>query len=134
MRIAEPAPAESVIEFPKGLPGLGELTRFVLLEPDGLGPIVLLQSLDDEHVSLALAPTASVHPEYELRLGPAELDVLGAATVDELASFAVLTLPGDGRPAACNLAAPVVLNPVKRLGAQVLQTWNTYPTVHRLPE
>jgi len=134
MRIEQPAPEESVIDFPGGLPGFGELTRFVLLEPDGLGPIVLLQSLDDEHMSLPLAPTASVHPEYELRLGAAELEALGAERVEELASFAVLTLPGDGRPAACNLAAPVVLNPAKRLGAQVLQTWSSYPTFHQLPE
>lgn len=134
MRIEEPVPAESVIEFPEGLPGLGELRRFVLLEPDGLGPIVLLQSLDDEHVSLPLAPTGSVFPEYELRMGPRELSALGAETVGELATFAVLTLPGGDRPAACNLAAPVVLNPTKRLGAQVLQTWSDYPTFHELPE
>ena len=134
MRIDEPVPEESVIRFEGGLPGFGDLRRFLLLEPEELGPVVLLQSLDDEHVSIPLAPVRSVAPDYELRVSAGGLRALGAETVDEVVGFAVLVLPAAQGPAGCNLLAPIVLNPRTRLASQVLQSWSDYPAFHPLPE
>ena len=125
-------PEESVIEFPDGVPGLGELRRFVLLRPDDLGPIVLLQSVEDEQVSLPLVPAEVVHPEYQLRLGDAELRAISAERTDELAALAVVVLSSESGVAACNLFAPIVVNFKARIGRQILQADSDYPMVFPL--
>ena len=123
---------DSVIEFPDGVPGLGELRRFVVLRPDDVGPLVLLQSVEDREVSLPLVPAAAVHAEYRLNLDAADLEALGADSSAGLAALAVVILPGAGGAAACNLFAPIVVNFEKRLGRQVLQAGSEYPTVFPL--
>ena len=125
-------PEDSVISFPDGVPGLGDCRRFVLLRPDDLGPIVLLQSVEDEMVSLPLIPAAVVHAEYKLHLETEDRDALEAEESDELAPLAVVILPGEGGVAACNLYAPIVVNFRSRKGRQILQGESDYPTVFPL--
>ena len=125
-------PEESVIEFPDGVPGLGELRRFVLLRPDDLGPIVVLKSVEDERVSLPLVPAEAVHPGYELHLEEEARQALQVEATDDLAALAVVVLAGEGGVAACNLYAPIVVNFRSRIGRQVLQGESEYPMVFPL--
>lgn len=125
-------PEDSVIEFPDGVPGLGELRRFVVLRPDDLGPFVLLQSVENAEISLPLVPAQAVHQDYRLNLEEADRVALGAESDEGLAALAVVVLPSAGGAAACNLFAPIVVNFRKRLGRQVLQAESDYPTVFPL--
>ena len=136
MPIPEQISSQGVLTFPEGLPGLGDWSRFVLLRPDGLDPILLLQSVEQEHVSMPVIPMHTVRSDYRLELSAADRRAIEAAEDDDSASLvclSVLLLGKDGA-AACNLMAPIVLNPRTMLAKQVVQLDSDYPALQSLTE
>jgi len=135
MLIPENVPDQAIITFPEGLPGLASSQKFVILRPDDLEPIVVLQSVEDGEVSVPAIPVHAVKPDYRLILSEQDRDALGDADDkpdSEFVCLAVLILPGSDHPAACNLFAPVVINPVTMLGRQVVQLGSEYQMLQPL--
>jgi len=131
----EDIPEEGVITFPEGVPGLTSSTRFVIMRPEDMDPILVLQNVEDENVSLPLIPVHAVIRDYSLKLSGRDREVLGLSSGAEqsrLLCLAVLILPGARRPAACNLFAPLVINPATLLAKQVAQLSSDYPSLHSL--
>lgn len=131
MSFPETIPESAVITFPDGLPGLGDSHRFLILQPEGLDPIVLLQSVEQENLSLPAAPAFSVRPDYQLRISDVDrvqLAVEPEVPESELVCLIVLIL-SEGGQTSCNLAAPIVINPKNRLARQVMQLENDYPAL-----
>ena len=130
-------PPESVIIFPEGIPGLSGKQGFVILRAEEMAPIAVLQSVDDEHVSLPVIPVHAVLPDYRLELSDEDRATLQAGPAQDAAGLvclAVLVLPGAENPAACNLLAPIVINPASRLGKQVVQAGSAYSALQPLGE
>ena len=129
------APPESVITIPGGLPGLPAMEQAVLLEPEDLAPILLLQSLRDKDLSLPVVPAHRVASDYRPELAPEDRRALGL-TDDEpdptLLELVVVVLDAKEGAAACNLFAPIVIHPDKRIGRQCLQLGSDYPSLFRL--
>ena len=122
-------PPESVVTFPEGIPGLSGAQSFVILRSDEMEPIAVLQSIDDEHVSLPVIPVHAVDDDYCLALSESDRATLGANSEIEasaLVCLAVMVLPGADNPAACNLLAPIVINPASMRGKQVIQLGSGY--------
>ena len=130
-------PENSVIHFPEGIPGLESCKRFVILEPNGLAPLLLLHTAEGEALSLPALPIQVIEANYQLKLQAADRSVLGltedAVVGKNVVCLAVLVLPGGGGPPTCNLMAPIVINPGKLLAKQVLQLESEYSTAHPLP-
>jgi len=129
------APPESVITIPGGLPGLPAMEQAVLLEPEDLAPILLLQSLRDERVSLPVVPAHRVMADYAPELSPDDRQALGLDDGEPdpaLLQLAVVVLDSREGAAACNLFAPIVIHPDKRIGRQCLQLGSDYPSLFRL--
>jgi len=128
-------PPESVVTFPEGIPGLSGKQGFVILRSDEMEPIAVLQSVEDEHVSLPVIPVHAVAEDYRLTLTEDDRAALEASPDQDLASFvclAVLILPAAETPAACNLLAPIVINPASMRGKQVLQVESGYSALQPL--
>src|SRR5271168_4414677 len=58
----------AVLEFPAGLPGFENQTRFVLMEKPAHAPILFLQSLQSPDLCFPAAPIALIDPAYELAI------------------------------------------------------------------
>ena len=133
----EAPPPEGVIEFPDGLPGLDDQRRFVLLQPEGLEPLVVLASLDDRRVSLAAVSARRVWTDYRVSLSEEDWRSLEVGPTGErdpagLLCLAVVILPSACAAATCNLFAPIIIHPRTRRGRQVAQLGSDYPMLHRL--
>ena len=129
------APPESVITIPGGLPGLPAMERAVLIEPEDLAPILLLQSLEDETLSLPVIPARHIDADYRAELSPEDREALGLREDEpdpELVELVVIVVDSAEGEAACNLFAPIVIHPDKRLGRQCLQLSSDYPSLLRL--
>jgi flagellar assembly factor FliW len=130
-------PEQSVIHFPEGVPGFESCKYFVILEPSGMAPLLLLHAAEGEALSLPVLPVQVVEADYQLTLPAADRALLGlaeeAVAGKNVVCLAVLVLPGAGRPATCNLMAPIVINPGKLLAKQILQLESEYSTAHPLP-
>lgn len=128
-------PPESVVTFPEGIPGLAGAQGFVLLRSDEMEPIAVLQSIEDEHVSLPVIPVFAVEADYKLTLTSEDRAALEASPDQPPESFvclAVLVLPSAEAPAACNLLAPIVINPASMLGKQIVQVDSGYSALQPL--
>ena len=123
--------ADSVLTFPQGLVGLPRMRRFALI--DGKGPFRWLQSLDDPDATFVVIDSDEVVSDYEIH--PAVEDMRVVMQPDEpvpLCALLIVTVPREepGRITA-NLMAPLLINPVRRLGVQAVLT-DRYPVRHPL--
>lgn len=124
------AEAASVVTFATGLPGFERCRRFVLVSAPSLAPFTCLHGLDGARPSfLTLDPRQVVDP-YQPSLSAADRRRLGAAIDTPLVWLSVVHLDAAG--ATVNLQAPIVVNPERMLGVQVLDAEGAYAADHRL--
>jgi flagellar assembly factor FliW len=127
---------ESILEFPRGLPGFEECRRFVAVQIPQTAPLLFLQSLEQAPLCFTTMPIQSVDPDYRLQVIPEDL-----ALVDlppgrqpriglDVLCLAVLSLRESGPTA--NLLAPVVVNLTNRKAVQAVAPESDYSHQHRL--
>ncbi|XPV75212.1 MAG: flagellar assembly protein FliW [Desulfovibrio sp.] len=129
-RIGEREIDESaVIQFPHGLIGLDEDNEFVLLTIQEESPFLLLQSLHKPELGLLVSDPYSFLPDYKVRLDGGQKKTLQLEEGDETALLVTVSIP-DGRPEemALNLTGPIVINPTKKCGVQVVLTDQKMPS------
>jgi flagellar assembly factor FliW len=128
---------ESVIEFPRGLPGFDDERRFVLVEQEINKPAIFLQSLARPELCFLALPAAAVVPGYQLFLNAEERAVLGLApdgpSPDDAALLTlVLVSLAEGRPPTANLLSPLVIHCGRRVGVQSVPCDSPYSHQHTL--
>ena len=113
MGLRDQIPDSAVVLFRNGIPGVTG-REFVILKPDGLEPIVVLQRIDESAVGLPAIPCGSVVNDYQLNLDNQdreELELRGDGSAPEILYVAVVLVEGQDKGPCCNLAAPSVINP-----------------------
>lgn len=120
-----------VIAFPSGLPGFELCRSFVLVSSDELAPFSWLQSVDGPAASFLVIDPRRVLPDYRCALGQADLRRLGADK-DSVLLWLVIVSLGDDHSTWVNLRAPIVINPGRMVGYQVLPHNSLYPLRHPL--
>ena len=125
-------PDEAVLVFPEGLIGFESCTRFAIVDRQEGRAVWWLQSLDAPEVAFILTDPAAVVPQYAPALQPTDLDELGLESVSEAEVHVMLVVPSDPKTITANLLGPLVINPAKRLGKQVVLFNSGYSPAHRL--
>jgi flagellar assembly factor FliW len=126
-----PVDDHSVIEFADGLPGFEHTRKFVLLSSPELAPLHLLHHVDGPAASFLAVDPRLVLPAYRAVLGATDRARLGAADDDSLLWLALVTMDAGQGPSV-NLRAPIVVNPARMLGFQVMPHNSLYPLRHPL--
>ena len=131
-------PEGSLISFPDGLPGFESSHRFILLRHANYDPLLLLQNVEDEKLSLPVIPAQFADPRYQLDVEGADCELLGFSEPPQLGHnvlcLLVLILAGEGKAARCNLFAPIVINPANLRGKQLMLVGSRYPSLSPLGE
>ncbi len=123
---------EDIFEFPEGLPGFEEHTRFLHYRPPSLSPIEVLLSLTRPNLRFYALPLPWVSPGYTLNLTEEQRTQLALGPTDSPSDcLALLTWPETGEPTV-NLLAPVVLHRPSGRGLQAIQFDSNHPTQHPL--
>ena len=128
--------AESVFEFPEGLPGFEGLRRFVPVQSPVTAPILFLQSAEDAALCFTTLPVRVVDPRYRLQMVERYLQVLQwpagrqPRIGEELLCLAVLSIRETGTTA--NLLAPVVVNLKNNRAVQAVAEESGYSHQHPL--
>jgi flagellar assembly factor FliW len=121
----------SVIEFTEGLPGFEQTRRFVLLSSPELAPLHLLHHVEGPAASFLAVDPRIVLPSYRTVLGANDRARLGAGADSALLWLALVTMDAGQGPSV-NLRAPIVVNPARMLGFQVMPHESLYPLRHPL--
>ena len=116
---------DEIIAFPAGLPGFEECRRFVVLSSRELDPFQCLQSVEGPSASFLAVDPRRAFPDYRCVLSDVDRARLGEPNEEALVWLAVVTVLDD--QTLVNLRAPVVVNPTRMLGYQLMPSNSLYP-------
>jgi flagellar assembly factor FliW len=109
---------EDILHFPCGLWGLEACRQWVLLADEQSEAMAWLQSVERPEISLPVTSPRRFVSGYQMRVARREIAPLA---LEYLSAAKVLVIVGrTARGLSLNLKAPVVINPERRLGRQVI--------------
>ena len=109
---------DDILQFPTGLLGLEQCQQWVLLADTKCDALAWLQSLDRPEIALPVTSPRRFVPDYQMRVARRELAILD---IEDASAAKILVLVGrTAGGLSLNLKAPVVINPQRRLGRQVI--------------
>ena len=120
---------EEVYHFSKGLPGFDEENQFVLIPWEDT-PFIYLQSIKEPDLSFLLVSPFVFAPEYSFELP--EADKAELEINEDVSVYSIVTIQSQVNTSTMNLLAPVVLNPIKKIGKQVVLHQSSYGTRHQI--
>jgi flagellar assembly factor FliW len=110
--------ADHLLTFPTGLLGLEDCRQWVLLTDPCTDALAWLQSVDRPQVALPVVSPRRFVAGYQARIARRELAPL---ELNDMSVAKVLVIVGRaGRGLGLNLKAPIVINPQRRLGRQII--------------
>ncbi len=120
-----------VITFPKGIPGFEACRGFVLMAQEGDAGLQYLRSVEGPPASFLVMDPRQVLDGYRCELSDGDRERLHATPDVALLWLVLVSVEADGAIVA-NLRAPVVVNPARMVGAQVIPHHCLYPLRHVL--
>ena len=124
--------ADRIVTFPAGLLGFEEFHDYLRVAPEALAPLTFLVACDDPDVAFPILPVEMCLADYAPKLPSDALEALGARGGDALEVRAICALAPDTGTRHANLQGPVLINPVERLGCQVVLHDSPYSLRHLL--
>ena len=125
--------APHTIRFPRGLPGFEGCRSFVLMSPEGDGPLQYLKCVDGPRASFLVIDPRRVDPTFRCELGAPDRLALGLKDDTTALWLCLVTVEEDGTMAV-NLRAPLVIDPARMTGQQIIPHQSTRPLRHVLVE
>ena len=110
----------NIITFNKGIPGFNELKRFILLDLQEYESFKLLQSLEDDKISLIVTSPYEFFNDYEIKLSEETIRNLKIESPEQVMILTTVTLNSDVEKITTNLQGPIVINTSNNLGEQII--------------
>lgn len=110
--------------FPQGLVGFANLKQFALCE--FLPRFKWMVSLDEEDKIFLVADPYKYCDDYEFSLSVEDKALLDVESIFSTQIFAIVTVPEDFTDVSLNLTAPIVINPERKVGKQVVLNSKRY--------
>jgi flagellar assembly factor FliW len=121
-----------VLNFPKGILGFSQLTRYLILEREEIAPFKWIQSVEDPNVAFVILNPMQFFPNYKLEINEIELEELNYTNSRDLIVYVIVNIPSDISLASADLLGPLVINPKRRLAKQAVMPESPYTTRHYL--
>ena len=122
---------EEKIYFPEPLPGFENQFNYVIIQfYEDSDSLLCLQSVDDPDLALVLTNPTYVVEKYSPSIGKEDMAALQAGDSTPLAYYAISVIHDNWKDSTINLRCPVVINPDKMLGRQVIMEDTLYSMRH----
>ncbi|GFP77121.1 flagellar assembly protein FliW [Clostridium fungisolvens] len=123
---------EDIITFTKGLPGLQELKKFILIDFEGNPFFKILHSIENKEIGLVAVSPFDVVNEYEFELKDYIIEKLKITDSSEVLVLNTVTLSSKAEEITTNLKAPIIINIKSKLGEQIIIDNEKYMIKHPL--
>jgi flagellar assembly factor FliW len=114
-----------LFRIPDGLVGFRAFTQFVLLPDPVVAGLQWLQSATAAELAFGLIAPPLAIGDYRIELRPGDRAALELEEERSALTYVILNR-GDGGGLTVNLQGPLVFNPVRRLGRQLVLTSSRY--------
>jgi len=108
------------INFRYGLPGFENLTQFQIVNLPDYSPFSSLQSLEEPEVQMLILDIQSLDIAKQINIPRAELQKIELAGAQKPDIFTILRINHQRRQLTANISAPLIVNPKKEIGLQVI--------------
>ena len=126
---------DSVIQFPEGLFGFENCTKFVPVAiSEDSDAIISLESLDDEDVSFIAMNPFMLMADYNPILSEIDKEKLEYDKEEDLSFYVLAVVKQPTEESTVNLKCPIVVNAIKKRGIQIILNGDTYDFRHTLKE
>ena len=127
------------IHFPDGLIGLEDWQNFTLVSHPEAGDLKLLQSLQDERMSLIVIDPRQVRDNYRITLSATDAEVLGYSSPpksfdEQTGIYCIVSVQEEPFQVNVNLLGPIVINWQKQIGRQIILADSGYGARYKLSE
>lgn len=119
------APESEIIRIPDGLVGFRSFTQYVHLPDPVVAGLTWLQSVTAPELAFGLVPPPLAVNDYRIELRPGDRAALELDDERSALVYVILNR-GDGGGLTVNLQGPLVFNPMRRLGRQLVLTSSRY--------
>ncbi len=123
-------PDDRVIEFPKGLLGFSQYTRYCLLEPGDDACFFWLQCLEEPSLAFVVTDPSLFVPEFSVPVRPEQMVELKLNRLEEAQVFVIVNKVEQMLTG--NLQGPLVVNTLTRTGEQLVLAEKRWTTRHPL--
>jgi flagellar assembly factor FliW len=123
---------EDVITFSKGLPGLQELNKFILIDFEENPVFKILHSIENEEIGLVAVSPFDFIGDYEFELRDSVVERLKIKDSNEILVLNTVTLSSKVEDITTNLKAPIIINTNLKLGEQIILDNEKYKIKHPL--
>lgn len=118
-----------VFHFPEGIIGFPDFNRFVVLEHNPGSPFRWIQSITEGEMAFVVIDPLLLDPDYPMDKLKESLAV-GDTPLKDIGAAAIAVVPPAPHPITVNLLAPLVLDPNRRIGRQIILNGTDYTTRH----
>lgn len=121
---------DKIINFPGGIIGFPDLTKFALVHDEEKGPsnaIRWMQSLEETNFAMPVIDPLVVANDYNPIIDDELLKNIGTITEENLLVLVTITVPKDIEKMSVNLQAPFVINADERKACQIIVDADKYP-------
>ncbi|HEY2156367.1 MAG TPA: flagellar assembly protein FliW [Isosphaeraceae bacterium] len=118
------ASESEIIRIPDGLVGFRAFTQFVLLPDPEVAGLVWLQSVTAPELAFGLIAPPLAISDYRVELRPGDRTALELDEERQALTYVILNRGEAGL--TVNLQGPLVFNPARRLGRQLVLTSSRY--------
>ncbi len=122
----------NVIHFEQGIPGFEFLSQFLIVPLFEYPPFLVLQSLEAPEVAMLVLPSRFMELGDELDVKTEDLEKIQTKDKNGFETYVILKMSSEGGKFTANTKAPVIINPAKQLGAQVILDHQALDVQHPL--
>jgi flagellar assembly factor FliW len=120
-----PASELDLIRIPEGLVGFRQFTQYVQFPDPEVSGLSWLQSVTAPELAFGLVAPPLAMPDYRIELRPGDRTALELDDERSALVYVILNR-SEGGGLTVNLQGPLVFNPVRRLGRQLVLTSSRY--------
>ncbi len=123
---------ENILSFPNGLPGFPDERQFAFFSYHEDSAFSFLQSMAEPDLTFVIVEPFSFVKDYSFELDDNVVRELEITEDAPPQVYNIVRIPEKVEEITANLAAPIVINRVKRLAAQIIMDKSNYSVRHRL--
>ncbi len=123
---------KQIIDFPDGILGFDFIKKFVILDSDQNSPFKWMQAFTEPDLAFIIIQPIYFRPDYELAISQSDYEAVEEENADSLLIFTIVTIPANPADMTANLQGPIIINPKKKLGRQVISLSDKYSVKHKI--
>lgn len=125
-------PEEDVITLPEGLLGFPEQKHYIIATLLDYPHFSCLQCVDDPDISFIAVDPRMIIEDYQLVLSDADKQDLQLQDINTALILVMVVLHPDPQNITANLMGPIVINPDRKIGKQIVITNSQYSLKYKL--